>query len=81
MFMVFWHRTLKYVLVVRRDDFWTAGPNKCGHVEQTIEYSLGGFKWHTHVKHARAVIELMEVDMNGSKPSPTLGSKYCLGNC
>ena len=44
-----------------------------------MEYSAGGFKWYTHVKHTRAVIELMELDMLGSMPPPIPGSECCLG--
>ena len=58
------------------------GPNKCGCVKlmnRTIKYKPGVFQWHTDVKHARAVIELMGLDRETSKPAPTLGGKYCPG--
>ena len=53
-------------------------PTSSGHVEP-IEYRPGDLKWHAHVKHARAVIELMELDVLSSKPSPTPGSECYLG--
>ena len=91
---VFWHLVDKYMLAVwgrrlREPVVWpealqrlalvlsesfeskevgTIGPNKCG------------FQWHTDVKHARAVIELMGLDVETSKPAPTPGSKSSRGN-
>ena len=45
------------------------GPNKCGYVKllnTVIEYKPGVFQWHTDVKHARAVIELVGLDVKTS---------------
>ena len=39
----------------------------------------GGVQWHTDVTHARAVIVLLGLDVETSKPPPTLESKYCPG--
>ena len=46
-------------------------------LNRVIEYMLGLFQWHTDVKHARAVIELMGLE--DSKPAPTPGCKYIPG--
>ena len=54
------------------------GSNKCGYVKilnMVMETKPSVFLWHTDVKHARAVIELMGLDETTSKPAPTLGSK------
>ena len=51
------------------------GPNKCGHVKhlnRVIECTPGVFHCHTDGNHARAVIELMGLDVETSKPAPTL---------
>ena len=58
------------------------GPNRCGYVKlltRVIECKPGVFQWHTDAKRARAVIELMRLDVKTSKPAPTLGSKYSPG--
>ena len=58
------------------------GPKKCGHVKlmnRTIEYRPGGFQWRTEVQHARAVVELMGLDVKTSKPAPTPWIKCCPG--
>ena len=49
------------------------GPCRCGYVKllnRVIEHKPGVFQWHTDVKHARAVIELMGLDVETSKPAP-----------
>ena len=63
-----------------REELGIIGPKKCCYVKlliRVIEYKPGVFQWHTDVKHARAVIEVMGLDVETSKPAPTPEIKYC----